>query len=122
MKIFRSFKYVLTAAAVCILCFSGNGEYIYTVWAMIPENDIVEQPDNTDTLRKTDNERSEKISRRKNLYIIHCLADKYIADTQKQKYDDYKSLDTSYCYIADTSVDEALYKLFTANLHGNRSP
>lgn len=123
MKVFRTFKYVITAAAVCILCFSGNGEYIYTVWAMMPENDIVEQPDDTDALRKAYDEHDEKIIKRKQLYIIHYLADNCIIDNQKHVYDDdYKCLCITCNRLADTSVDEALYRLFIANLHGNRSP
>lgn len=40
MKFFRSLKYAVTAAAVCLLCFSGNGEYLFAVSSEDIENDL----------------------------------------------------------------------------------
>lgn len=40
MNFLRSLKYVVTAAAVCILCFSGNGEYLFAVTSGDTENDL----------------------------------------------------------------------------------
>ena len=40
MKFFRSLKYAVTAAAVCLLCFSGRSEYVFAVSSIDIENDL----------------------------------------------------------------------------------
>ncbi|MCM1228400.1 MAG: hypothetical protein NC320_13440 [Clostridium sp.] len=129
MKIIRPLKYAITAAAVCILCFAGNGEYLYTVFALSPENDIIDLPDSF-----------EDVSGRYNGKNPESKKEKLLRSSLYRKYISQKSIFLSdsnvmYCgsgcihdipigFSRRCYIDEntAVYGLLLHSLPGNRSP
>lgn len=129
MKIIRPLKYAITAATVCILCFAGNGKYLYTVFALSPENDIIDLPDNF-----------EDVSGRCNGKNLESKKEKLLRNSLYRKYISQKSIFPSdsnvMCCISGgihdiqvgfsrrRYIDEntAVYGLLLPSLPGNRSP
>lgn len=121
MKIFRPLTYVVAAAAMCILCFSGNGNYIHVVCNAAAENDIVEQPDNQYSERILSKEKiqNSRIKRYVQLYISKCLSQYY---SEKESFGKSETpCDTSFIGLQNTENDK-LYKQILIGLPGNRSP
>lgn len=129
MKIIRPLKYAITAAAVCILCFAGNGEYLYTVFALSPENDIIDLPDNFEDVSGRYNGKNPESKKEK--LLKSSLYRKYIL----QKNIFLSGCNIMYCssdclnYIPNDSgksryIDEntAVYGILLHSLPGNRSP
>lgn len=130
MKLVRPLKCVITAAAVCILCFSGNGEYIYAVFALTPENDIVDlemQPDDNQAAknnRKNSENSGEKLQK-VNLKRIVALYGPNIFlhnDIVLFAHNECQpDIGVGWKRIPST-LNEVMNELFEAQLHGNRSP
>ncbi len=121
MKIFRPLTYMVAAAAMCILCFSGNGQYVYAVYAPTSENDIVEQPDNPLAEKNLAREKiqSSRIKRYVQLYISACLS------KQCSENDNFEGTETPCDSLFTGAYDienDALYEYFLIGLPGNRSP
>lgn len=129
MKLLKPLKYVITAAAVCILCFSGNGGYFYAVFAVSPENDIVEQPQpNGLTNGKANGNESCRCSINKN-YLRKCTV---ILCNILPCHNDCNNHICCNDFLMDMSAlgqqgvavgeDKIFYKLFSVKHPGNRSP
>lgn len=124
MKIIRPIKCVLTAAAVCILCFSGNGVYLYEVYAMAPENDIVELPQQPDEPLDKNVRKDERLHRivnirKKSLCSLFALA--HIIHSRDNMPLFQHTPDDPIQSLSDTE-NVAVHELFAAKLPGNRSP
>lgn len=129
MKLLKPLKYVITAAAVCILCFSGNGEYFYAVFAVSPENDIVELPQQNGLPNgKANSNESCRCSINKNYIrkyaVILCNALPCHNDCYNHNSCSAFSMDLSAPGRQGITVSEnkILYKLFSVKHPGNRSP
>lgn len=124
MKITRPLKCVITAAAVCLLCFSGNGGYFFKVFALAPENGIAdpsEQPDEVPDgyLRKICDRKKERLQNLKAKYFLY----KYFISSQTVNCPGYPANDHNGCTkrFCDTGTN-GLYDVFAGGLPGNRSP
>lgn len=124
MKITRPLKCVITAAAVCLLCFSGNGGYFFKVFAVAPENGIAdrsEQPDEASygCQRKLCDRKKEKLQ---NLKVKRFLY-KYFVLSQNMHALEYPAKDSGCCAkrFCDAG-NSGLYEIVASGLPGNRSP
>lgn len=131
MKLLKPLKYVITAAAVCILCFSGNGEYFYAIFAVTPENDIVEQPQqngfsNGKLIRKNNELCVSSINKRyiRKCNIVLCRTLSFSNNCYNNTCCNAFSIDLPALGRQGTSVSESriLYELFSVKHPGNRSP
>ncbi|MGN1086157.1 MAG: hypothetical protein ACI4Q5_03895 [Porcipelethomonas sp.] len=128
MKLLKPLKYVITAAAVCILCFSGNGEYFYAVFAVSPENDIVELPQQNGLPNgKANSNESGRCSINKNYIKKYAAVLCNILPCHSDCCNDFGSafsVDMPVSGRQNISVSESrtLYRLFSVKHPGNRSP
>lgn len=129
MKFLKPLKYVITAAAVCILCFSGNGEYFYAVFAVSPENDIVEQPQQNGLANGKANSNESGRNSINKYYLKKYAA---ILCNTLPCHNDYCNHYDCNVFSMDKSAtgrqgivpseNKTLYKLFSVKHPGNRSP
>lgn len=131
MKLLKPLKYVITAAAVCILCFSGNGEYFYAVFAVSPENDIVELPQqngltNGKAVRNSNESCRCSINKSyiRKYAVLLCNALPEHNDCYNHTCYDSFSLGFPVSGKQRISISESriLYELFSVKHPGNRSP
>lgn len=128
MKLLKPLKYVITAAAVCILCFSGNGEYFYAVFAVSPENDIVEHPQQNGLSNgKANSNESGRCSINKNCIRKYAAVLCNLLPCHNDCCNDFHSAFSADMPVSgrqsiSVSENKIVYKLFSVKHPGNRSP
>lgn len=121
MKIFRPLTYVVAAAAMCILCFSGNGNYIYAMCIPSAGNDIVQQPDDPLAEKTINKEKiqNSRIKRYVQLYVSKCLLQNC---SDRDGFEEFEALSDEKFVGVYCSGNDTLHEQILIRLPGNRSP